>query len=293
MRVAVRGECGFLPESVEQVIVCSLSADTVWREALTGMDAVVHAAARVHIMNDTSVDPLTEFRRINVAGTLNLACQAASLGVKRFVFLSSIKVNGESTQNGRPFNTDDAPAPQDPYGISKLEAELALMEIATKTGMEVAIIRPPLVYGPGVKANFLSMMQWLDRGFPLPLGAIHNKRSLVGLDNLVDFILTCLDHPAAVNQTFLVADGEDISTTELLKQMAIALGRPGLLLPVQQNILKAFLKIIGKEAMANRLCNSLQVDISKARAVLGWRPPISVNEGLRRTAQGFLHEKVV
>lgn len=293
VRAAVRRESGLFSANVEPVVVASLSADTAWREALTGMDAVVHAAARVHVMADPAADPLAEFRRVNVAGTLNLARQASGMGVTRFVFLSSIKVNGESTPLDRPFGADDTPTPQDPYAISKLEAEQGLLEIAAKTGMTVTIIRPPLVYGPGVGANFLSMMQWLQRGIPLPLGAIHNKRSLVGRDNLVDFILTCLDHPAAANQIFLVADGEDLSTTELLRRMAIALGRPGLLLPIPQIILQAFLKIIGREAMAHRLCGSLQVDIGKARDVLGWQPPLGVDEGLRRTAQGFLHEKIV
>lgn len=294
VRAAVRQRCGVFPESLEQVVVGSLDGETVWRDALAGMDAVVHAAARVHVMADAAVvDPLAEFRRVNVAGTLNLARHAVSMGVKRFVFLSSIKVNGESTPAGRPFSAEDAPAPQDSYGISKLEAELGLMEIAATTEMEVTIIRPPLVYGAGVKANFLSMMQWLQRGIPLPLGAIYNKRSLVGLDNLVDFVLTCLVHPAAANQTFLVADGEDLSTSELLRRMATALGRPAVLLPIPQSILHAFLKVSGQGAMASRLCGSLQVDISKARSILGWRPPVSVEEGIRQTAQGFLHEKMV
>lgn len=289
VRAVVRRECGFFPDSVEQVVVGSLAADAAWREALEGMDAVVHAAARVHVMSDTAADPLAEFRRVNVAGTLNLARQAASMGVKRFVFLSSIKVNGESTQIGKPFCADDMPAPQDPYGISKLEAELGLMEIATKTGMEVVIIRPPLVYGPGVRANFLSMMQWVHRGIPLPLGAIHNKRSLVALDNLVDLIVTCIDHPAAANQTFLAADGEDLSTTELLRRMGLALGRPAWLMPVPTSLLEAGAALLGRRDMAQRLCGSLQVDISKARALLGWTPPVSVDEGLRRTAQGFVN----
>jgi nucleoside-diphosphate-sugar epimerase len=276
---------------VEQVIVGSLAVDTVWREALEGMDAVVHVAARVHVMADTAADPLAEFRRVNVAGTLNLACQAALAGVKRFVFLSSIKVNGECTQSGRPFCADDKPGAQDPYAISKLEGELGLMEIAANTGMEVTIIRPPLVYGPGVRANFLSMMQCLQRGIPLPLGAIRNKRSLVALDNLVDLIITCLGHPAAANQVFLAGDGEDLSTTELLRRMGLALGKSVRLVPIPHSWLKVGATLLGRRDLAQRLCGSLQLDISKARVLLGWKPPISVDEGLRRAAQGLFFAK--
>lgn len=193
-----------------------------------GIDVLVHLAARVHVMKDTSADPLTEFCKVNVAGTANLARQAAKAGVKRFIFLSSIKVNGEFTEAGQPFTADDVPAPEDPYGISKHEAERLLRQIAAETGMEVVIIRPPLVYGPGVKANFESMMRWLARGVPLPLAAVtENRRSLVALDNLVGLIVTCLIHPAAANRTFLVSDGEDLSTAELLKRVSVAIGTPG------------------------------------------------------------------
>lgn len=288
VRATVRRAGHFFPDSVEPVIVGSLAADTAWREALEAIDVVVHAAARVHVMSDTATDPLDEFRRVNVAGTLNLAHQAASMGVRRFVFLSSIKVNGESTQIGKPFCADDMPAPQDPYGISKLEAEQGLMEIAARTGMEVTIIRPPLVYGPGVGANFLSMMQWLHRGIPLPLGAIHNKRSLVALDNLVDLIIACLDHPAAANQTFLVSDGGDICTTDLLCRMAAALNVSARLLPVPGKLLEVAFKMAGRSDLAQRLCGSLQVDITKECIMLDWKPLISVDEGLHRTAEHFL-----
>lgn len=270
--------------------ISTLAADTDWQGGLHGCDAVVHLAARVHVMADTATDPLTEFRRVNVEGTLNLARQAVAAGVRRFVFISSIKVNGESTPLGQAFSADDMADPQDPYGISKHEAEVGLRRLAAESGMEVVIIRPPLVYGPGVKANFQSMMRWLKRGVPLPLGAIHNKRSLVSLDNLVDLIVTCLDHPAAANQTFLVSDGEDLSTTELLQRMGLALGRPARLIPVPTLLLKAGAVVLGRRDMAQRLCGSLQVDISKARTLLGWTPPISVDEGLRRAAQGFLQE---
>jgi len=270
-----------------------LAADTDWQGGLQGCDAVVHLAARVHVMSDTSTHPLTEFRRVNVEGTLNLARQSAMAGVRRFVFISSIKVNGESTPLGKAFAADDVVAPQDSYSISKHEAELGLYRLAEESRMEIVIIRPPLVYGPGVKANFQSMMRWLKRGVPLPLGAIHNKRSLVALDNLVDFIITCLDHPAAGNQTFLVSDGNDLTTTELLRRMGSALGRPARLFPVPVSLLKTGAALLGRRDVAQRLCCSLRVDITKSRTLLGWTPPISVGEGLRRTAQGDLDEKTV
>lgn len=268
-----------------------MGADTDWRLALTGRDVVIHAAARVHVMNDPSIDPLAEFRRVNVEGTLALARQAAAAGIRRFIFISSIKVNGESTQNNRPFIVEDPPQPADPYGISKHEAEEQLRRLAEETGMEVVIIRPPLVYGPGVKANFLSMMRWLYKGIPLPLGAINNRRSLVALDNLVDLIVTCIDHPAAANQTFLAGDGEDLSTTELLRRMGAALGRPARLIPVPPALLSAGATMLGKRAVAQRLLGSLQVDISKTRALLGWTPPVSVDEALRKTAAHFLAQQ--
>jgi len=256
--------------------------------AVLGSSVVIHAAARVHIMSEQTTDPLAEFRKINVAGTLNLARFAASAGVKRFVFLSSIKVNGEATLLGRPYKADDVPKPEDPYALSKWEAEQGLLSVARETGMEVVIIRPVLVYGPGVKANFRSMMTWLNKGTPLPLGAIHNKRSLVALDNLVDLIMTCIDHPAAVNQTFLVSDGNDISTTELLQRMGTALGKPARLLPVPMPLLQVGAALLGKREVAQRLCGSLQVDISKTQELLGWQPPVSVDEAMRRTAEVFL-----
>jgi nucleoside-diphosphate-sugar epimerase len=241
----------------------------------------------VHVMADTAADPLEEFRRVNVQGTLNLAQQAAAAGANRFVFVSSIKVNGESTKLGAPFKADDVPAPKDAYGVSKMEAEQGLRELAERTGLEVVIIRPPLVYGPGVKANFAAMMRWLKRGVPLPMGAIHNQRSLVALDNLVDLLVACLAHPAAANQTFLVSDGEDVSTTELLRRMGQALGCPARLVPVPASWLKLTAAGVGKSDVAQRLCGSLQVDIEKTRRLMGWAPPISLDEGLRRAAGGL------
>jgi nucleoside-diphosphate-sugar epimerase len=253
-----------------------------WRGALAGIDVLFHLAARVHVMADTAADPLEEFRRVNVRGALNLARQASAAGVQRFVFISSIKVNGEATQLGSPFRADDAPAPLDAYGVSKMEAEHGLREIALQTGMEVVIIRPPLVYGPSVKANFAAMIRWLQRGVPLPLGAVYNQRSLVALDNLVDFIVTCITNPIAANQTFLVSDGHDLSTTELVRGMAQAAGVPARLLPVPVWALQVGASLLGKGDVVQRLCGNLQVDISKARSLLGWVPPVSVEEGLRR-----------
>lgn len=215
------------PEGVRSFQVGELSISTDWGFPLTGVTSVVHCAARVHVMTDKSTDPLAEFRRVNVEGSTNLARQAAAAGVKRFIYLSSVKVNGDFTKAGQPFTADDVPSPEDPYGVSKYEAEQLLKQIAIETGMELVIIRPPLVYGPGVKANFESMMRWVARGVPLPLAAVNeNRRSLVALDNLVDLIVTCLNHPSAANQTFLVSDGEDLSTADLLKRVSGALGHP-------------------------------------------------------------------
>lgn len=272
---------GVAPASA--AIQSSFDAAADWSAALAGVSAVVHSAARVHVMNETSTDPLTEFRKVNVEGTLNLARQAAEAGVQRFVFISSVKVNGEGTVPGRPYAADAEPQPADPYGVSKHEAEVALRALAAKTGMQVCIIRPVLVYGPGVKANFASMVRWVGRGVPLPLGSVTgNRRSLVALDNLVDLVLTCVDHPQAANQTFLVSDGEDLSTAELLRRIARAQGRASRLLPVPVGLLSLSARLIGKAAVAQRLLGSLQVDITKTRELLGWTPPVSVNEGLRR-----------
>lgn len=273
---------------VETVDIGSLSLENDWTAALRDVDKIVHLAARVHVMNDKSSDPMAEFRRVNVQGTANLARQAAAAGVRRFVFLSSIKVNGEFTEVGYPFTADDVPAPEDPYGVSKHEAEQALRQIAADTGMEVVIIRPPLVYGPGVKANFESMMRWLARGVPLPLAAVtQNRRSLVALDNLVDLIMTCLSHPAAANQTFLVSDREDLSTAELLRRMGAALGHPARLFYVPPSMLKLGARLVNKPGIYQRLCGSLQLDIAKTQRLLDWIPPVSVDEGLRRAAEGF------
>lgn len=287
---AVRRKAESLPHGVQQVPVGDLLPTTDWSMALQGVDAVVHCAARVHVMQDDATEPLQAYREVNVSGTLNLARQAADTGVRRFVFVSSIKVNGEVTQLGHPFSADDVPAPLEPYGVSKLEAEQGLREIELQTGMEVVIVRPPLVYGPGVKANFASMMRWVARGIPLPLGAIQNARSMVALDNLVDLLVTCVKHPAAAGQTFLVSDGEDVSTTELLRRTAQSMGKQAFLLPIPVFALEWGAALLGKRAVAQRLRGSLQLDINKTCQLLDWTPPVSVNEGLRRAAEGFTNE---
>lgn len=279
-----------LPAGVAHAQVADIAADTAWQSILQGVQAVIHAAARVHVMSDKVADPLAEFRKVNVDGTLNLARQAVGAGVKRFIFISSIKVNGESTAPGKPYSAESQPAPVDPYGISKLEAELALRELAAETGMEVVIIRPPLVYGPGVKANFLSMMRWLSKGIPLPLGAIQNRRSLVALDNLVDLIATCVEHPAAANQTFMVSDGEDLSTTELMRRLSAALGRSARLLPVPQALIERAAILLGRRQLSQRLCGSLQINMDKTRERLGWTPPLTVDQALAKTAAHYLKE---
>ena len=265
-----------------------LAAETDWVSALAGVDAVIHAAARVHVMQENANDSQAEFRRVNVDGTLNLAQQAAAAGVRRFIFISSIKVNGELSQPGQPLRADDTPAPQDAYGVSKHEAEQGLLQLAAATGMEVVVIRPVLVYGPGVKANFLSMLRWVQRGVPLPLGALPNRRSLVFVDNLVDLVMACLDHPQAANQVFLASDGQDVTLSQLLRAIGQALGRPARLLPVPPSLLHAAARVLGRGDLAQRLLGSLQVDITKNHQLLGWTPPFTLEQGLNLTARAFL-----
>ena len=288
LSLLITGGTGFVGRALaqrlgNQPLHLATRADSVdWGKVLVGVSTVVHLAARVHVMHDTAAYPLTAFRAVNVGGTLKLAHQAAAAGVKRFVFISSVKVNGESTSSGKAFTELDVSNPQDAYGQSKHEAEQGLRQLNADTGMEVVIIRLPLVYGPGVKANFAALMRAVQRGWPLPLGAVHNQRSLVALDNLVDFIVICITHPQAANQTFLVSDGQDLSTTELVRGMAQAAGVPARLLPVPVWALQAGASLLGMGDAVQRLCGNLQVDISKARSLLGWEPPVSVEEGLRR-----------
>jgi len=290
LRAALRQQNSDNDLAVQQKVIVGdmASIDIRWGDALKDVDFVVHLAARVHVMDENILDPLLAFRLVNLDGTINLAKQAAVAGVKRFIYISSIKVNGESTQPGAPFRVDDSPRPVEAYATSKFEAEQALLEVSAVTGMEVVIIRPPLVYGPGVKANFLNMMRWLSRGFPLPFGAITNKRTLVALDNLVDLINICIKHPAAANQTFFAGDGEDLSTTELLSRMGQALGRPALLVPVPVRLLEVLAGLLRKRALTQRICNSLQVDISKTRDILGWKPILAVDRALKITAEAYI-----
>ncbi len=254
---------------------------------LQGVDAIVHCAARVHQVRERAADPLAQYRRVNTQATLALAQAAVKAGVKRFVYLSSVKVNGNFSLPGAPFRADQD-HPEDPYGISKWEAEQGLREIAARTGLEVVIIRPPLVYGPGVKANFLTMMQWLQKGLPLPLGSITNRRSLVALQNLADFIVLCLAHPKAANLTFMISDQHDVSTSDLLRGLGQALGRPARFVPMPPKLLAASLNILGKGSIAQRLLGDLAVDATPASQLLGWKPPLTVQQGLQLAADSFL-----
>lgn len=287
VQAAVRRPDARLPQSVIPVLwdIPNAIPDANF---LCGTEVVVHCAARVHVMDEKAADPLAEFRRINVAGTLALAQMAADAKVKRFIFVSSIKVNGESTSAEQVFFADDTPAPTDYYGVSKWEAEQGLLDIGARTGMEVVIVRPPLVYGPEVRANFASLMRWVARGLPLPFGGVtENRRSLVALDNLIDLLIVCLEHPAAANQIFLVSDGDDLSTRELVFRIGKAIGIPAKLWSVPINILHFGASMIGKANAFQRLCGSLQVDISKTQQLLGWKPVVSVDEGLYQATRGL------
>lgn len=274
----------------ETAAVGSIDGRTDWSAALSGMETVIHLAARVHVMHENSVDPLAEFRRVNVAGTEHLARAAAASGVRRLVYASSVKVNGEATEGGQKYAETDPPAPQDPYGISKYEAEQALHRVARETGMEIVIVRPPLVYGPGVKGNFIQMLNVLGRGIPLPLASVENRRSLVYLGNLVDALIACATHPAAAGQTYLVSDGEDVSTPDLLRLLAEAAGKQARLFPCPPRLLKALARVTGKSAQADRLLGSLRVESGKIRADLNWTPPYSLRQGLQATAEWYRNE---
>ncbi len=261
-------------------LVGEIDSTTDWRAALEGVDVVVHLAARVHVMKEEPETTQAEFYRVNTEGTLKLAKQAAQAGVKRLIFLSTIKVNGESTANQISFSPEDSPAPSDSYARSKWEAEKGLMEISKRHGLDVVIVRPPLVYGPGVKANFQSLVNSIQKRIPLPLGAIHNRRSLVYLGNLISLIKTCIDHPKAANQTFLVSDDEDLSTTQLIKRLAKAMSRTVYLIPIPSKVIVFGFSLLGKRSFSQRLLGNLQVDIKKTKETLGWVPPYCVDEGL-------------
>lgn len=280
-------------DGIQNVVLADLNIEIPVLEVMQGVDVVIHLAARVHVMKEGALDAeavLAAYRAVNVEMSLNLARQAALAGVRRFIYLSSIKVNGERTEPGKPFKPDDVPAPEDPYGVSKMEAELALLALSKQTGMEVVIIRPPLIYGPGVGANFMAMMRWVAHRVPLPLGAIHNQRSMLALGNLVDFIATCIGHPKASGQIFLVSDGQDVSVTQLLHKLARALKVRLFLLPLPINLIRLVATALGKSAVAQRLCDNLQVDSTKTQALLGWMPPLSLDEGLQITADWYLRK---
>jgi nucleoside-diphosphate-sugar epimerase len=267
-----------------------LTSENGWDTALSGVGVVVHTAARVHVMNEVALDPMKEFRRVNVAGTLRLAKLAQEAGVKRFIYLSSIKVNGEKTQGGIPFTSQSEPKPNDPYGISKLEAELGLKKIAAESNMEVVIIRPPLVYGPGVKANFRSLISTVSRLNYLPFGNIQNLRSFVGVDNLIDLIVTCTAHPDARNKTFLVSDGQDVSTPELLMVIAKSFNKRLYLLTVPTSFLKLVARSLGKKDAINRLCESLQIDMQYTFDILRWSPIKSIEAGIKEVVDHYVLE---
>jgi nucleoside-diphosphate-sugar epimerase len=269
----------------EIVKISSIDSKTDWSDALTGVDVVIHLAARVHVMLDDATDPLEEFRKVNVAGTEHLARAAAANGVRRFVYVSSIKVNGEITSEGEKFSESDVPDPQEPYGISKMEAEQALHRVAAETGLEVVIVRPPLVYGANVKGNFAQMLKVLAGGVPLPLASVHNRRSLIYVGNLVDALILCAMHPAAAGQTYLVSDGEDVSTPDLLRQLGDAMDHPARLFHCPQALLKLAGRLTGKADQIERLLGSLQVDSSKICRELDWAPPYTLQQGLRLTAR--------
>jgi UDP-4-keto-D-QuiNAc 4-reductase len=292
VRAALRSRAAAgAPLAADEVVeIGDLGPRTEWVEALERVDAVVHLAARVHVMRETETDPAAAFARVNIAPTLALAQAAAGSGVRRLVYVSTVKVNGERT-NGNPFSEDDLPSPEDAYARSKREAEVGLLEIARKSSLEVTVVRPPLVYGPRVKGNFLSLLDWAYRAAPLPLALARAQRSLIGARNLASALAECATHPKAANETFLVSDGEDLSTSELLRRTAAALERPCRLLPFPAAALRAMAGLTGQRAAVSRLMDSLRVDSGKIRRFLGWRPPASVDEQLRLTAQWYLTQR--
>ena len=272
----------FFENSIDTHVTGNISSETDWSNALHGKDVVIHTAGRVHLEKDLLSNPLTEYRKVNVDGTVRLANQASDAGVKRFIFLSSIKVNGEITKEGIPFSAFDAPAPVDDYAMSKNEAEQALFAFKDKSKMEIVVIRPPLIYGYGVKGNFSGLIKLISYGIPLPLEGINNRRSFVGLDNLVDLIIKCIEHPAVANKVIFASDGNDISTSQLIRELGYAMDRPVRLFPVPSALLYWSASLVGRRLMAQRLLASLQVDISETQKLLNWVPPFTFNEGLKR-----------
>jgi nucleoside-diphosphate-sugar epimerase len=287
VRAVVR-RAGALPEhpQLHQVEVADLDRATDWREALDGIETILHVAGRAHVMKEREADAVALYRRTNTEATERLARSALEAGVRRMVFVSSVKVHGERTEAGHVFRASDAVAPRDPYGTSKWHAEQALFEIA-RGGLEAVVVRPPLVYGAGVRANFLALMRLVDSGFPLPLGAVDNERSLVSVWNLVDLLLTCAEHPAAAGQIFLAADEETVGVKRLVELIAGGLGRSPRLLAVPVPLLHALGTLLGRGAQVGRLCDSLRIDSAPARELLGWKPPLSLETGLQRTVDWY------
>lgn len=289
VRSTVRQEASQTPTSDETVVISNIDQHIDWRPALSGMDAVIHLAGRAHIMQESNADPLAAYRSVNRDGTVTLAQQAVETGVKRLVFLSSIKVNGDNTQPGRPFRADDSVAPTDPYGLSKYEAEQALSQIQ---GLEAVVVRPPLIYGPGVKANFLRMVNLVHKGLPLPLASVKNRRSMVGVMNLSDLLATCVESPQAAGETFLVSDNDDVSTPQLLRLIAESLGVKSRLLPFPPKLLATMAGLLGKGPEVSRLCGSLHIDMTKTQSVLDWAPPVSLAQGISDTTDWFVQTRV-
>jgi nucleoside-diphosphate-sugar epimerase len=283
--VRTESDVSRLPDGVDAISIASIDSDTNWDNILADIDTVVHLAARVHVMDDASYDPLAEYRKVNVEGTKCLAVAAANAEVKRFVYISSIKVNGEGRASA--YTEDDKEAPEDPYGLSKWEAEQELHKISDTTGIEVVILRPPLVYGPGVKANFLELMKIVDKGTPSPLAKVDNRRSFIYIENLVDAVLTCIKHSGSAGQTYFVSDDEDVSTSELIRKIASALNKPARLFPFPKLLMFILGRLIGKGPAVDRLIGSLTVDISKIKQDLGWKPPFTMEHGLQKTAEWY------
>lgn len=284
VRAVYRTQHG-IENNIQPILVPNINVGTNWDEAVKGLGMVVHLAARAHILTDLAVNPLEEFRKTNTEGTLNLANSAARAGVKRFVFVSSIGVNGSGSVT--PFTERSTPNPSEPYAVSKLEAEHGLREIAAHTGMEVVIVRPPLVYGADCPGNFLRLLNLIYKGFPLPLGGVNNRRSLIGVDNLADFLVQCIEHPAAANKTLLVADEPDISTPDLIRILAKGMNRPARLMPVSSKLVGATAKLVGKQATFEKLCGNLQIDSSFSRQALCWNQPMSLEDGLFRVGRWY------
>lgn len=290
VRASVRASAT-IPSGVEIFVVPVIGPDTDWSGALENVDVVVHLAARVHMMQDLVTDPLTEFMKVNTYGTLNLAQQAVKQGIKRFIYVSSIKVNGEFTPPDQSMTELDIPGPQDPYGISKWQAEQGLHKISQETGMGIVILRPPLIYGPNVKANFYSLLKLTDKSVPLPLGSITNSRSMIYVGNLVDALIQCATHPKAAGQTYLVSDGKEVSTPELVSLIADAMKMPSRIFHFPISLMRLGATLLGRTSMVNRLTQSLVVDSSKIRNDLSWTPPYTMSQGIQETANWYLHSK--